>query len=422
VVEKRELAEAVQRAIASLPAKYRLPLTMFHLDGLSYQKVADFLDVPLGTAKSLISRAREKLRLALGAYYAEEIAPAVQEVFNEHRLPAEFARKVLENIPKLGWGTGRECTFAGALEAALTPTDRACKYCDIIGFTGLAFRVRWFCGNEKSRWCTSCAVGEMDEEIEAVERTTGWPLRVDFLSPEDTANVERLTAEMVASIDAGRPVLACEPRLNVDVVFGYEEGGRMLLLRDYFRPEKPLKLPASKLGFLIMFIGDRAEAMPRREAVIESLKTAARNWRRDRFAAGPGEYWYGKAALDHWIADLGEVGELSQQEKEQLSLVSWWNFNTLHDARRAAVTYLEESAALLRGKAAESLRRAAKLYQQETEMLGSGRAGEAVFSRSPEKWTPEVQRREQEILARARELEERAIAEMQRAPEHIESH
>ena len=30
---------------------------MFHLDGLSYEKVAEFLDIPLGTAKWLIDRA-----------------------------------------------------------------------------------------------------------------------------------------------------------------------------------------------------------------------------------------------------------------------------------------------------------------------------------------------------------------------------
>jgi hypothetical protein len=86
----------VQRAIASLPPKYRVPLTMFHLDGLSYQKVADFLDIPLGTAKSLIYRARAKLKDALGSYYSEELAPVVQEVFNEHKLKPEFADRVLQ--------------------------------------------------------------------------------------------------------------------------------------------------------------------------------------------------------------------------------------------------------------------------------------------------------------------------------------
>lgn len=92
--QKRELADAVLAAVATLPHKYRVPLTMFHLDGLSYQKVADFLDIPLGTAKSMIHRARAKLKDALAVYATEEMVPPVQEVFNEHKLPAEFSQEV----------------------------------------------------------------------------------------------------------------------------------------------------------------------------------------------------------------------------------------------------------------------------------------------------------------------------------------
>ena len=101
--EKRELADAVVAAVASLPPKYRVPLTMFHLDGLSYQKVADFLDIPLGTAKSLIARARAKLKQALASAVVEDLTPVVQEVFNEHKLPGEFAARVLDGVPSLRW-------------------------------------------------------------------------------------------------------------------------------------------------------------------------------------------------------------------------------------------------------------------------------------------------------------------------------
>jgi RNA polymerase sigma-70 factor (ECF subfamily) len=414
VVERRELAEAVLRAVGTLPAKYRVPLTMFHLDGLSYQKVADFLDVPVGTAKSLIHRARTKLRDALAAYATEEVTPMVQEVFNEHKLPAEFARRVLDGVPTLGWGTGRECTFAGALEAALTTTDHPYTYTDLLGFTGLAFRTRWFCGNDDQRWCPSCAVGEMEEEIAAVGTTTGWPLRLHFVQGEDAASVEQTTAGIVESINGGRAVLAYEPRGNMDVVYGYEEGGKLLLLRDYFKGEEPLQLPPSKLGFLMLFIGDWKEPMSRRDAVVASLKTAVHNWKRERGHAGPGEYWYGKAALEHWSADIGEE-ELSQGERELLRSVGWWNFTTMHDARKAAVTYLTESADVLGGEAGEALRRAAERYGEEVKLLDGAAAEPHVFDESVEEWTAEVRRRERETLGRAAELEENAIAEIEEA-------
>ncbi|KKL28444.1 hypothetical protein LCGC14_2375080, partial [marine sediment metagenome] len=94
VLARRELADAVLAAIASLPPKYRVPLTMFHLDGLSYKKVADFLDIPLGAVKGLIHRARKQLKAALPAAIAGKMAPTVQEVFNEHKLPPAFSRDV----------------------------------------------------------------------------------------------------------------------------------------------------------------------------------------------------------------------------------------------------------------------------------------------------------------------------------------
>src|SRR3954463_8224952 len=85
--------------------------------------------------------------------------------------------RVLDAVPSLGWGRGRECTFLGALEAALSVTGQPFSYADMMGFTGLAFRTRWWKANEKAKWCPSCAVGEMREEMIAASRATGWELR-----------------------------------------------------------------------------------------------------------------------------------------------------------------------------------------------------------------------------------------------------
>jgi RNA polymerase sigma factor (sigma-70 family) len=116
-LEKRELANAVLAAVASLPAKYRVPLTMFHLDGLSYQKVADFLDIPLGTAKSMIRRAKEKLRAILPAAIAKEVTNMAVEVFNEYKLPADFA-KIIDDRTDRWWHSVAEAQGqAGATRA-----------------------------------------------------------------------------------------------------------------------------------------------------------------------------------------------------------------------------------------------------------------------------------------------------------------
>jgi RNA polymerase sigma factor (sigma-70 family) len=60
-LEQAELAERVLRAIDSLPELYRVPFTLFHVDGLSHASVAASLGAPEATVRSLVSRARRKL-------------------------------------------------------------------------------------------------------------------------------------------------------------------------------------------------------------------------------------------------------------------------------------------------------------------------------------------------------------------------
>lgn len=321
----------------------------------------------------------------------------------------------IEGVPTLGWGKGRECTFLGALEAATAATDHTYQYSDLMGWSGMAFRARWFSPEGSPRWCPSSPVGEMDEEIAATAKATGWPLRVGFVEKDDPAKLRSVAADIVASVGAGRPVLAYEPKLNMDVVFGYEDDGKTLLLRDYFKPETPLKLAPSELGFLTISLGDFGAAMSRREAMIEGLRMAVRNWRRERFSEGPGEYWYGDAALARWLSDIRRFDDYSQEEKSSLCSVGWWNYVSLVDARHAAAAFLRENVSLLPEGAAGPLARAAGLYEQEAELLGAALAKRDVFTGSPEGWSKDRQERECKLLAQARSLESSAITQVEGA-------
>ena len=59
---------AVQRAISTLPEKYRAPLILRDVDGRSYDEIARILETSEGTVKSRISRARGFLREKMRAY------------------------------------------------------------------------------------------------------------------------------------------------------------------------------------------------------------------------------------------------------------------------------------------------------------------------------------------------------------------
>jgi RNA polymerase sigma factor (sigma-70 family) len=84
-LETIELRQRVWEAVARLPRKYRLPLTLFHLDGLSHGKVAEALGVPVSTVRSLVTRARRKMQPML-ASYASEFLPALEDVFKEQTM------------------------------------------------------------------------------------------------------------------------------------------------------------------------------------------------------------------------------------------------------------------------------------------------------------------------------------------------
>lgn len=60
-----ERREAMRRAIEALPALYREPLTLKHLEGWTYREIAEVLDAPVDTIETRLVRARRMLRKAL---------------------------------------------------------------------------------------------------------------------------------------------------------------------------------------------------------------------------------------------------------------------------------------------------------------------------------------------------------------------
>ena len=64
-VEARELGGQIERAIAQLRPEYRSCILLRHVEGRAYEEIAEILNLPLGTVKTYIHRARNELRQAL---------------------------------------------------------------------------------------------------------------------------------------------------------------------------------------------------------------------------------------------------------------------------------------------------------------------------------------------------------------------
>jgi RNA polymerase sigma-70 factor (ECF subfamily) len=58
-------AKRLREAIDALPEKYRTVITLYHLQGRQYEEIATVLNLPMGTVKTHLFRAKDLLRRLL---------------------------------------------------------------------------------------------------------------------------------------------------------------------------------------------------------------------------------------------------------------------------------------------------------------------------------------------------------------------
>ncbi|MDA0328852.1 MAG: sigma-70 family RNA polymerase sigma factor [Gemmatimonadetes bacterium] len=64
-VENRELGSQIECAIAELRDEYKTVIVLRHVEGYAYDEIAEIMDLPLGTVKTYLHRARGELRESL---------------------------------------------------------------------------------------------------------------------------------------------------------------------------------------------------------------------------------------------------------------------------------------------------------------------------------------------------------------------
>jgi RNA polymerase sigma-70 factor (ECF subfamily) len=70
--ERRELGREIEKAVAELAEPLRLVFSMSTAAGLKYREIAEVLEIPLGTVKSRMAAAEEKLRISLSKYLKQD--------------------------------------------------------------------------------------------------------------------------------------------------------------------------------------------------------------------------------------------------------------------------------------------------------------------------------------------------------------
>jgi RNA polymerase sigma-70 factor (ECF subfamily) len=65
LVEHRELGGQIEEAIGELREEYRTVILLRHVEGYAYDEIAEIMDLPLGTVKTYLHRARNELKIKL---------------------------------------------------------------------------------------------------------------------------------------------------------------------------------------------------------------------------------------------------------------------------------------------------------------------------------------------------------------------
>jgi len=181
-LEQREIAARVLSALERMPARYRVPLSLYHIDGLSHAKVAHTLGVPEPTVRSLVSRARRKLtRLLAHTPEARDMADrspsanslnAALDVLDEHTtvprllhvLNGDSVRMTLEHSSVPGaFVPYADVLHEGPVPAATEPArwrEMRARYLAASGYVSYTEALRTY-----ERWDAQLASFENYDEI-----------------------------------------------------------------------------------------------------------------------------------------------------------------------------------------------------------------------------------------------------------------
>lgn len=78
-LDRARLVEAMQRCLDELPPHHRTAIVLREVEGLSYEEIAEAMEVPKGTVMSRLFHARRKMQRMLREHFGEEVPKTADE-------------------------------------------------------------------------------------------------------------------------------------------------------------------------------------------------------------------------------------------------------------------------------------------------------------------------------------------------------
>ena len=113
-----ERSEVLHQELGRLPAKFRLPIVLCHLEGLTHEEAARRLRVPVGTIRSRLSRGRDRLRDRLGRRGLAIPAVAVAAALEGGTASARMVPSLIDRTARAAVQVGAGRTATGVASAA----------------------------------------------------------------------------------------------------------------------------------------------------------------------------------------------------------------------------------------------------------------------------------------------------------------
>ncbi len=235
VLERREMAAAVQEAIRALPPAQRAATTLFYINGYSQQEVATFLETPLSTVKKRLVASRRRLK--------ERMMTMVEDVLKSNRPDPSKRQAIMDELmsrktefDRRQWRPSQEWAQRWHLPRMEDVHENASQY-GLVPDESLPRMLPEYQAKETFR-----------DDFTDIPRRWGIPEGTEFILLQQLCRRQKVSpVDVVRWMDEGLPTLRYRPW------YGFDAGRAETWISEH-RLEAPGKLSASQCRELLLVV------------------------------------------------------------------------------------------------------------------------------------------------------------------------